>query len=437
VSWQTWHLRDDPPRENPRKTPFAAGTRLGDHAGVLTVIAVTVVGGFTWYVLSPEERGRVLRRVAAPYNRVHKVATRKSAPDPFVVALRERTPTPLVMPGLVLLNLTLLVSMMSSSGAMAGADTLLNWGASTGPRTTNGEWSRLVTSLFVHAGPWLFVVNTLALVQAGLIVERLAGHVAFATIYLSSGVFASLAAISSSPITINSGASGAVAGVYGLLVAATMWGLVRKSPLTPPLRTIIGLAPCAIVFMLVNGVSGALPIEAEMTGFVTGILGGLVMTCGVADRKPPLKRVALAASAALTLAIAAAVPLRGITDATDELARIVEIETRISDTYQRAVGQFRLGTMSAGQLARMIERSIMPEIQAARRRLLSLDRVPAEQQALVASAEEYLRLRDESWRLRFEALSQSSMGQLRTAEHKERASLEALERIRPAVEQPQ
>ena len=259
---------------------------------------------------------------------------------------------------------------------------------------------------------------------------------AFATIYLTAGVFSNLAAISSSPVTLNSGASGAVAGIYGLLVAATMWGLVRKSPLTPPMSTLIGLAPGALLFTLVNGVSGALPIEAEIAGFLTGVLGGLVMTCGVADRKPPLQRVALAAGAALMLAVAAAVPLRGITDATDELARIVEIETRISGTYQRAVGQFRLGTMSASQLARMIERSIMPEIKAARTRLLSLDGVPAEQQALVASAEEYLRLRDESWRLRFEALSSSSMGQLRSAEYKERASLEALDRIRPAVQQP-
>ena len=412
---------------------FRAGTRLGPHDRVLTVIAVAIVGGFAWYVMSPEERARVLRRVSTPYQHAQKVAARKAAPDPFAVALRERTRIPLVMPGLVLLNLTLLVSMISGSGPLTDPDTLLNWGASSGPRTTNGEWSRLVTSMFVHAGPLLFLVNTVALVQAGLIVERLAGHVAFATIYLSAGVFASLAAISSSPVTLNSGASGAVAGVYGLLIATAMWGLVRRSPLTPSMRTMDGLAPCAILFTLVNGVSGALPIEAEITGFVTGVLGGLVMTCGVADRKPPLQRVALAAGAALTLTIAAAVPLRGITDATHELARIVEIETRISDTYQRAVGQFRLGTISAGQLAKMIERSIMPELQAARTRLLSLTGVPAEQQGLIASAEEYLRLRDESWRLRFEALSQSSMGQLRSAENKERASLEVLDRIRPAV----
>ena len=51
---------------------------------MLTVIAVTVVGGFAWYVMSPEERALVLRRVSAPYHRVHQVATAKSAPDTFL-----------------------------------------------------------------------------------------------------------------------------------------------------------------------------------------------------------------------------------------------------------------------------------------------------------------------------------------------------------------
>ena len=317
------------------------------------------------------------------------------------------------MPGLVLLNLTLLLSMLSGSGAIADADTLINWGASTLGGTTNGWGSRVVTSLFVHAGPWLFLVNTLALVQAGLIVERLAGHLAFATIYLTAGVSGNLAAISSSPVTLNSGASGAVAGVYGLLVAATMWGLVRKSPLTPPMSTMIGLAPGAILFTLVNGVSGALPIEAEIAGFLTGVLGGLVMTCGVADRKS-LRSSGLRSPRAPHLCSQSRRRCRSVALPTPPTSSRASSRSKHASggTYQRAVGQFRLGTMSASQLARMIERSIMPEIKAARTRLLSLDGVPAEQQALVASAEEYLRLRDESWRLRFEALSSSSMGEL-------------------------
>ena len=65
-------------------------------------------------------------------------------------------------------------------------------------------------------------------------------------------------------------------------------------------------------------------------------------------------------------------------------------------------------------------------------RLKTLGRVPPEHQPLLASAEEYLRLRDESWRLRAAALHKSSMPALRKAETAERASLQAFERLKPA-----
>ena len=91
--------------------------------------------------------------------------------------------------------------------------------------------------------------------------------------------------------------------------------------------------------------------------------------------------------------------------------------------------------MSAEALAQVIDRSIMPELQAARARLKALEGVPPEHQALVAGAEEYLRLRDESWRFRAEGLRRTNMLRLRQAENAERISLEALHRIRSAEQQ--
>jgi hypothetical protein len=98
--------------------------------------------------------------------------------------------------------------------------------------------------------------------------------------------------------------------------------------------------------------------------------------------------------------------------------------------YEKAVGQFKSGGMSSQALAKVIHTAIVPELQAARARLKAVNGVPAEHQPLVASADEYLRLRDESWRLRADALSKSNMGALRAADRSERASLEALERLR-------
>jgi hypothetical protein len=53
---------------------------------------------------------------------------------------------------------------------------------------------------------------------------------------------------------------------------------------------------------------------------------------------------------------------------------------------------------------------------------------------MVAGAEEYLRLRDESWRIRTEGLHKSNLKTLSKAEKPEREALEALQKLRPPVE---
>jgi hypothetical protein len=92
---------------------------------------------------------------------------------------------------------------------------------------------------------------------------------------------------------------------------------------------------------------------------------------------------------------------------------MIALEESTTSAYQRAVTQFKLGTMNTKALALVIERKITPELQAMQARLKTLGRVPPEHQPLLASAEDYLRLRDESWRLRAAALHKSSMPALR------------------------
>jgi hypothetical protein len=171
--------------------------------------------------------------------------------------------------------------------------------------------------------------------------------------------------------------------------------------------------------------------------------------------------VAAAMAAAVVIAVAFAVPLRGVTDVRPEIERVVGLEDRTASAYQTAVDRFRKGRMTAEAVAQLIDRTIEPELQAAEAHLKAVTGVPPEQQPLVASAEEYLRLRYESWRLRAESLRRTDTPTLQEArdtepatyengrlraearlkanrlylgkiEGAERASLEALQRIRPA-----
>jgi hypothetical protein len=84
-------------------------------------------------------------------------------------------------------------------------------------------------------------------------------------------------------------------------------------------------------------------------------------------------------------------------------------------------------------MADLIERSILPELDVARARMSSIGRVPPAHQPIVAAARNYLRLRDESWRQRVDALGKSDMRLLRKADATERASLAALEQLKAAA----
>ena len=98
--------------------------------------------------------------------------------------------------------------------------------------------------------------------------------------------------------------------------------------------------------------------------------------------------------------------------------------------------KFRQGRIKTDALVKLIEQTIVPELQAAEKRVTALESVPKEQQPLVTHAEEYLRLRSESWRLRSEGLKTTNMQRLRQAEKTERASLGALEQIKTKTDPP-
>ena len=137
----------------------------------------------------------------------------------------------------------------------------------------------------------------------------------------------------------------------------------------------------------------------------------------------------LAAIALMMIALASVAGwtfIRPPQDIRSEIDRLVSTEASITATYDSAVAQFKLGTMTATALAQLIDRRIRPELQVARVRFLALDHVQPEQRTMLDNGKEYLRLREESWRLRTAALQTRDLAALRRVETSERASLAAL-----------
>jgi membrane associated rhomboid family serine protease len=398
----------------------------------LLVIAVIAI-----YFTTHEERMRVIRAVPPIVRKVTQAAAQHaSKQDPFDDTLSARTPWVLVTPALAIVMVFVFLGQAFGEGAIGAPATLVAWGANFGPRTTNGEWWRLVTSTFVHASFLSFLLNVAIIFQLGMTLERLVGHLTFALVFLASGIAGSLSGLYVHRVAVISGAGPAVAGLYGLFIASVIWTFVRRSDLTIPFALLKKLAPLAGIFVLVQAASDSDAQGAAVIGFLMGALCGGILTFQISECKPQPVRLATIAGTVLVVAAASAVPLRGVTDVRPEIERVIALEQRTSPAYEAAVEQFKLGRMKAEALAKLIERSIVPDVQAVRARFNGISgAVPPEYQATVADATEYLRLRDESWRVRALALSKHNMSMLREADRKEQAALQAFDRIKPSTAQ--
>ena len=437
---------------------------------MIFIILLAVFGILAYRITSPETRARYLDIAIDIVRQLKGAATqRHPESDAFRDALRARTPHVVITPAIAAINVAVAVCILVGASAISDPDTLVGWGASLGPRTTNGEWWRLVTSTFVHTGTLQLFVNVAILIQLGAVLERLVGRLAFAAVYVSAGAFAGLINLSSHPVAVSVGASGAVFGLYGLLMASLIWQTFQRHRrdqepdeeqtaqprVTIPLMVLKRLGCGAALFIgynAVNGLAGA----AEFAGLIVGLGYGLVLGRRAADQHPRTSHVAAAMAASGVIAVACAMPLRNIADVKPEIARVIATEERTAAAYQSALDAFHKGRITAEALADLAERTIMPALQAVDARLEALSNVPPEHQPLVSDARSYLRLRCQSWRLRADAIRRTNAAPRRApegaadaswrlqaearfrsnmaanghAEGAERASLEVFQRIR-------
>jgi membrane associated rhomboid family serine protease len=353
--------------------------------------------------------------------------------EPFRQTLRARTRIAPVTPLIVAANLAVLFGMFFHPQLLNDPDPMVSWGANFGPRTANGEWWRLFTTLFVHANVLDLTVWLLAFVPLGLILERIVGPAAFAAVYLTAGLFASLFMLSAFPVAVTAGAAGAVAGVYAFMMAVLLFGISQRPRLVLPLITIKLLAVCGGLFVAYSWLTGAAAVV--VVGFASGLFAGLTVSRGVNTRRTPAIRMAATVAAMSCVAIVTAVPLKGITDARRDIEVVLETETQTAQAFKEALQDFTDGRMTEKALAVVIDRVILPEISYVTGRIAVVDRnmVPKDQLPMINAAEEYLILRNESWTLRANALRSGKMSILWIADKKEALSLEALRRVKSGI----
>src|SRR5262245_58947539 len=247
----------------------------------LFLFALLVLGGAALYFMTPEERKRLaLKARDRLLAFIQEIRAGRGALDPLHELLLQRTRWPIVAP--ILIAACVLVWMATLFSNEPAPLWQISWGASYAPRTTNGEWWRLVAYTFVHAGFFHLLGTVGALLSHGVSLERAVGRVTFAGVYFAAGITAGVVALWARPATtFIVGASGAVCGLYGLLVAVAVFGYLRKPRLPWSELTAKRLAVGAALFFLYNLLSDDVPRVCELAGLATGLVSGTVLVQGV------------------------------------------------------------------------------------------------------------------------------------------------------------
>jgi membrane associated rhomboid family serine protease len=187
---------------------------------------------------------------------------------------------PVVTKVLIGINVAFYLLMVARGGdAMDAAGPVFEWGATFGPFVASGEWYRLVTGAFLHAGVLHLAMNMYLLWLLGRVLEPALGRARFGLLYAASLLGGALGVMVMTPEAATVGASGAVFGLMGAMVV-----LQYRAGQNPWQSGILGLVALNLVItFVVPGIS----IGGHLGGLLTGGVAALGMTVGAPSRPVP------------------------------------------------------------------------------------------------------------------------------------------------------
>jgi len=190
----------------------------------------------------------------------------------------------------VIVGLNVLVFLaMVLSGVSPLAPTpvqLVTWGANRAPLSLGSQPWRMLASNYVHIGIIHIFFNMWCLWNLGLLAERMFDRWSYLLIYTASGIAGSLASLWWHPGGIGAGASGAIFGLAGGLIAVLYLGKlpIAKDALKPTLKSLIMFAAYNLFFGLAPGIDNS----AHLGGLAAGLGLGAVLARSYSE--PPEAR---------------------------------------------------------------------------------------------------------------------------------------------------
>lgn len=329
----------------------------------------------------------------------------------FEQTLQQLTPRVFVTPAIVLVCVVVYVVMVVSGVDPVTPDgqSLLEWGADYGPLTMNGQWWRLLTSTFLHFGVIHLLFNMWVLLSLGSLVERLLGNGGFAATFLFSGVCGSIASLAHDPVVVSAGASGAVFGIVGALLAFLVF-----HPQTVPSPVLKELRGSMTAFIIYNGLFGlatpGIDMAAHIGGFLAGGVCGLILGQPLTVTAAPKRR---ARSLRMTVAGVIAVPLLvnclpvAPPDIEAEFTRFDERVNELLQSHNQLLDDLNAERITEEQLAAAIEVEILPPWSKLREHILSFADASGADSNSIMRLYRFMMLHERSWQFLVQAIREN------------------------------
>lgn len=185
---------------------------------------------------------------------------------------------PLVTYLIMMICVVLFIAMYIFGDGSTYIRTLIQFGANAVSYTKRGEYYRLFTSIFLHAGIAHILCNMYSLYVIGPQTESFYGKLKYLFIFVFSGISGSILSVAfSGNNTVSVGASGAI---FGLLGALTYFGYHYRVYLGNVLKSQI--IPIIILNLLIGFVFSGIDNFAHIGGLIGGVFAA--MAVGVPEK---------------------------------------------------------------------------------------------------------------------------------------------------------
>jgi len=196
----------------------------------------------------------------------------RTTPAPARVGVAR--PRPPVTTALVGINVAVFAAMALAGVSFSEPSTgqLLKWGANWGPLSLGTQPWRMLTSNYLHIGVLHILFNMWCLWDLGSLAERIFDRWTYVLTYTACGLAGSLGSLWWHPLVVGAGASGAIFGLAGALIAALYLGRlpIPKQAVQHTLRSLV-------IFAIYNLGFGAVGAGIDNSAHIGGLGCGLAL----------------------------------------------------------------------------------------------------------------------------------------------------------------